>query len=71
MGDRKLTAGERKAKDKFVQAVEVLMLDFDAESVGRIADHIGELGTDGDGGVLEDAAVVECLRVIVDAMGRK
>ena len=71
MADTRLTAEERRAKDKFVRAVETLMLNLDAESVGRIADDVGEHGTDGDGGVREDAAVVECLRVIVDAMGRR
>ena len=66
-----LSKSELKAKHLFVIAVEAIMLELDAESVGRIADHIGEHGTDGDGGVLEDAAVVECLRVLVDAMGRR
>jgi hypothetical protein len=65
-----LTAEERKAKWQFVLAVEALF-DLGAKSAGRIADEVGELGTDGDGGVLEDAAVVECLRIIVDAMGRR
>lgn len=66
----KLTATERRAKRKFVQAVELLMLDLGAESVGHIADDVGEHGTDGDGGTVEDAVVVDCLRVIVDAMAR-
>ena len=66
-----LTKQERKAKEQFIRAVETLMLDLDAEAVGRIADHVGEHGTNGDGGMLEDAAGVECLRVIVDAMGRR
>lgn len=70
MADTVLTAAERKAKIQFVRAVERLMLDFDTEEVGRIADDVGECGMDGDrGGAREDAAVVECLRVIVDAMG--
>jgi len=69
MADFKLTAEERKAKDRFVRAVEVLMLDMSAEEVGRIADHVGEYGTDGYVGAIEDA-VLECLRVIVDAMSR-
>jgi tetrahydromethanopterin S-methyltransferase subunit A len=70
MADR-LTAEERKAKDRFVRAVEMIMLDLDAKEVGRIADYVGEHGTDGDGGTREDATVVECLRIIVDEMGRK
>jgi len=68
---RELTADEQWAKRALVGAVETMMLRLDVESVGRIADDVGEFGTDGDGGALEDAAVVECLRVIVDAMGRK
>jgi len=55
----------------FVRATEALMLGFSAEEVGHLADYVGEHGTYGNGGVREDAAVVECLRVIVDAMGRK
>ena len=66
-----LTKQERKAKEQFIRAVETLMLDLDAEAVGRIADHGGEHGTNGDGGSIEDGSVVECLRVIVDAMGGK
>ena len=66
-----LTKQERKAKEQFIRAVETLMLDLDAEAVGRIADHVGEHGTNGDGGSIEDGSVVECVRVIVDAMGGK
>ena len=66
-----LTKQERKAKEQFIRAVETLMLDLDAEAVGRIADHVGEHGTNGDGGSIEEGSVVECLRVIVDAMGGK
>ena len=65
-----LTKKERRAKDAFVRAVETLMLDLTPESVGRIADCVGECGTDGDGGALEDEAVLECLRVIVDAVNQ-
>jgi hypothetical protein len=67
----KLSAAEAHAKDRFVRAVETLMLAMDAESVGRIADYVGENGTDGDGGAREDAIVFECLRVIVDNHGRR
>jgi hypothetical protein len=66
----KLARREEAAMRTFIRAVEKLLLDFDAESVGRIADYVGEHGTDGDGGALEDAAVMECLRVLVDAKGR-
>jgi hypothetical protein len=60
-----LTAEERKAKWQFVLAIEALF-DMGPASVGRIADDVGEFGTDGDGGLLEDAAIVECLRILVD-----
>lgn len=71
MADIRLTATERRVKERFVRIVETMMLDMDAESVGRIADYVGEHGTDGDGGTLDDGAVVECLRVIVDSMSRR
>jgi len=67
----RLNMEERRLKANFVKAVEEMMLDFNAKTVGRIADDVGERGTEGDGGTREDAAVVECLRVIVDAMGRR
>lgn len=57
-------------KCDFVDAVEKLMLDMDAEAVGRIADYVGEHGT-WDGNASVDAVVVECLRLIVHEMGRK
>ncbi len=66
----RLTGNERRVLRDFVRVVEEMMLDMDAEAVGRIADYVGEHGTDGDGGIREDGAVVECLRVIVDEMGR-
>ena len=56
---RSLSRSEQKAKRLLVVAVETLMLDLDAEAVGRIADDVGEHGTDGDGGSLEDAVVFE------------
>jgi hypothetical protein len=65
----RLNREEMRLKDKFVQAVEIMMLDMSAEEVGRIADYVGEHGTDGDGGTREDGTVLECLRIIVDAMG--
>ena len=67
----KLSAAEARAKERFVSAVETLMLAMDAESVGRITDHVGEYGTDLDGGGGQSAVVLECLRVIVDAHGRR
>lgn len=66
-----LTRKERAAKRKLVDAIEHLMLDLTPEEIGRIADHVGEYGTDGDGGVREDAAVFECLRLIADEVNRR
>ena len=65
-----LTSAERAAMRRFVSAVETLMLELNPEQVGRIADYVGEHGTDGDGGGREDAVVVECLQLIVDVVGR-
>lgn len=67
----KLTRKEEAAKLAFIRACETLLLDLDAEAVGRIADYVGEHGTDGDGGVIEDGAIVEALNAIVDAMARR
>lgn len=67
----KLARREEAAMRTFIRAAEKLLLEFDAESVGRIADYVGEHGTDGDGGAREDSAVMECLRVLVDAKGRE
>ena len=71
MSRSKLSRAEQHARDRFVLAVEALLLDMDAESVGHIADDVGERGTDGDGGAREDAVVLECLRVVVDNHGRR
>ena len=59
---------EQHARDNFVSAVLELMLDHDAEAVGRIADNVGEYGIGDDGGPEEDAVIVACLRIIIDAM---
>jgi hypothetical protein len=69
MADR-LTAEERKAKDRFVRAVEALMLHMTAEEVGHIADYVSEYGTDGDGGTREDAVILGCLLLIVDEVSQ-
>ncbi len=66
-----LTRKERAAKDKFVRAVEHLMLDLTPEEVGHIADDVSEHGTDGDGGTIEDGTILECLRLIVDEVNRR
>jgi hypothetical protein len=66
MSRSKLSRIELAAKRLFVLAVKALLLDLDAEAVGRIADDVGEYGTNGDGGAREDAVVLECLRVIVE-----
>jgi hypothetical protein len=67
----KLTRKEEAAKLAFVRACETLLLDLDAAAVGRIADYVGENGTDGDGGAVEDGVIVECLNLIVDVKGRQ
>lgn len=62
-----LDARQQELKDAFVRAVEDLLAAGE-ESVGRIADHVGEYGTDSDEAVA-DGVVVDCLRVIVDNVG--
>ena len=66
-----LSTIEERSRDNFVSAVEALMLDHDAASVGRIADNIGEYGAGGSGGMAEDEVIRECLRIIVDAKARQ
>lgn len=67
----RLSAKERAAKRKFVDAVERLMLDLTPEGVGHVADDVAENGTDGDGGTVEDGTILECLRLIVDEVNRR
>jgi hypothetical protein len=66
-----LTPREHELKAEFVQAVEALMLELDAQAVERIAEHVAESGTDGDGGAIEDATVFDCLELIVHNMRLK
>jgi len=63
-----LTAREEELKVAFIKAVEDL-LQAGEESVGRIADHVGEYGTDSDHGSVVDGVVVDCLTVVVDNVG--
>jgi hypothetical protein len=70
MSRHPLTSAERTALRRFVSSVETLMLDYTPEQVGRIADYVGEHGTDGNGGDREDAVVLECLRIVVDEVNR-
>ena len=70
-----LTHHERAVLHRFVSAVEILTLDLTPEEVGKLADHVGEHGTGGGGGAREDdaeleAVVLECLRLVVDAVSR-
>jgi hypothetical protein len=67
----KLTRKEEAARLAFVRACETLLLDLDAVAVGRIADYVGENGTDGDGGAVDDGVILECLNLIVDVKGRQ
>jgi len=64
-----LTPREHELRDGLVRALEDLMLRADAESVRRIAEHVAEYGTDGDGGAIVDSVVADCLHIIVDNMG--
>jgi len=66
-----LTPTEHELKDAFVQAVEGLMLNAEAERVERILEFVTERGTDGDGGPIEDATILDCLRLIVNNMRLK
>ena len=59
----KLTTEEQRALRRLTRALEDLE-DLGAESVGRIADHGGEHGTDADS-VIVDAITSECLRTVV------
>jgi len=63
-----LTPREQELKDAFVRAVEDLLLAGE-ESVGRIADHVGEYGTDSDHGSVADGVVTDCLTIVVDNVG--
>lgn len=62
-----LSPFEKELKDALVQAVENLLAAGE-DACGRIADHVGEYGTDSDDAVA-DGVVVDCLRVIVDNVG--
>ena len=66
----KISRAEHIAMTRFARACEMLLLDLDAESVGRIADYVGEHGAGGDTSLV-DAVVLSCLRVIVDNHGRR
>ena len=57
----KLTPEESRTLRRFIRSVEDLM-DLGAESVGRIADEVGEKW-----GGERDAQVVACLRILVDS----
>ena len=68
MQKSELTPREQELKEALVHAVEDL-LQAGEESVGRIADHVGEHGTDSDVGQVVDGVVVDCLTVLVDNVG--
>lgn len=63
-----LTPEEEELKEAFVRAVEALLLAGE-ETVERVADHVGEYGTDSDHGSVVDGVVVDCLTVLVDNVG--
>jgi len=66
----RLTGNERKALRDFIEATEHLLNEFDPEAVGRIADYVGEHGTDSDN-ARDDGVILECLRIIVDEVNRR
>ena len=63
-----LTPREQELKVALIRAIESL-LQAGEESVGNIADHVGEYGTDSDHGGVVDGTVEECLRVVVNNVG--
>lgn len=62
----KISRAEHIAMARFARACEMLLLDLDAESVGRIADYVGEHGAGSDYDAVVDAVIVELLRLIVE-----
>jgi hypothetical protein len=70
---KKVTLQELRVLGHFVFGVRAL-LKLSPESVGRIADYVGQYGIGGDVpecSVLEDGVLTECLKVIVDAVNRR
>jgi hypothetical protein len=63
-----LTPREEELKTALVHAIEDL-LEAGEESVGNIANNVGEYGTDSGYGQVVDGVVEECLRIAVDNVG--
>lgn len=64
-----LTPRDHELLNGLLRAVEDLMLRADEPTVRRIAEHVTEHGTDGDGGSVVDVVVADCLQVMADNMG--
>lgn len=46
------------------------LIGLDAESIGHIADYIGQFGTE-NAPEFADAVLMECMKVIIDAKARQ
>ena len=68
MSKTRLAVHERHALGVFAEGIRGL-LRLTPEAVGRIADYVGEYGVEEET-ALQDAVLVECLRIIVDARNR-
>jgi hypothetical protein len=64
----RLAVHERHALGVFAEGVRHL-LTLTPESVGRIADYVGEYGVEKET-ALQDGVLMECLRIMVDARQR-
>ena len=69
MSKIRLAVHERHALGVFNEGIRGL-LSLTPESVGRIADYVGEYGVEEET-VLQDGVLVECLRIMVDAKANR
>ena len=69
MSKIRLAVHERHALGVFNEGIRGL-LTLTPESVGRIADYVGEYGVEEET-VLQDGVLVECLRIMVDAKANR
>ena len=65
----KLAVHERHVLGVFAEGVRHL-LTLTPESVGRIADYVGEYGVEEET-ALHDGVLMQCLRIMVDAKARQ
>jgi hypothetical protein len=64
-----LSEVEKEALRSFATSLMAL-LQRDAESVGRIADYVGQYGPEEDT-ESTDVVLMECMKIIVDAKARQ